>query len=369
MIKDRGQKKLATRFCAVLGIVPFAEVLVRSSASLEDVPSDITDLDVLGVDIGRFGVSQKIIFDCKTANRQSGINRALWASGLKQYVNADAAFVIQMKDVPNSHRTAAAGFGVNIHSEDSFRRFASSLSQDFARDVTYLDDMDRWDDLVTIRKQNNALADLVFFITTQSALESSGPRGVRNGLSAIMKASGELDPAKPQHRMIFGTYLSSFLLHIVYSTSDLRNMFEFGMDHAQFEKLLRYFIWEGRENYELRRKLRRALVERGSPSGEHSDASFDLPEWPRLVELFRLFLEAPEALASLPLVAKELAFRVTSSPISPRPDADSRIVSLFTENNRARQFMFAAASYICAAAGLPRDFSRRLEGEVNALLV
>lgn len=142
MIKDRGQKKLAARFCAVQGIIPFAEVIVRSSANLEEAPADITDLDMLGIDIGRFGARQKIIFDCKTANRQSGINRALWAAGLRDYVKAHTAFVIQMKSVPNSHRIAAASFGVNIHSEDGFRRFASSLSQDFVRDVTYLDEMD-----------------------------------------------------------------------------------------------------------------------------------------------------------------------------------------------------------------------------------
>lgn len=366
MIKDRGQKKLAARFCAVQGIVPFAEVIVRSSSSLEEAPSDITDLDILGIDIGRFGSRQKIIFDCKTANKQSGINRALWASGLKDFVKAQAAFVIQMKPVPNSHRIAAASFGVNIHTEDSFRRYASSLSQDFGRDVTYLDDMDRWDDLIATGKQYVPLSDIIFFVATQSALETSGPKGVRNGLSAIMKAAGELDPSKPTHRMVFGSYLSAFLLHSVFCASDLRNVFEFGMSQAEFEKLLRYFLWEGRENYELRRKLRRALVERGATSVDQSE--FDLPEWNRLIELFRSFLEAPEALAPLPLLAKELAFRAGSTNASVKIDADRRISSMFAANNRARQFIFSSAAYVCAAAGLPRDFSRRLEEDINAII-
>lgn len=367
MIKDRGQKKLAARFCAVQGMVPFAEVLVRSPSSLEDAPADITDLDVLGVDMGRSGSRHKTIFDCKTANRQSAINRALWASGLKEYVNAQSAFVIQMKVVPKSHRIAAASFGVNIHSEDSFKRFAASLSKDFARDVTYLDEMDRWDELLSAGKNNGALSDLIFFVTTQAALETSGPKGVRNGLSAILKGSGELDPSKPLHRLVFGTYLSAFLLHVAFSTSDLRNVFEFGMDHAEFEKLLRYFLWEGRDNYELRRKLRRALMERGDPGGEHPDAVFDLPEWPKLIELFRSFLEAPDALSSLPLLSKELAFRAASGA-NLKNDADQRIVAMFSENNRARQFIFAAATYVCAAAGLPRDFSKRLEEDINGLI-
>lgn len=368
MIKDRGQKRLAARFCAVQGIVPFAEVVVRSSANLEEAPADITDLDMLGIEIGRFGSRQKIVFDCKTANRQSGINRALWASGLKEFVKAQIAFVIQIKAVPKSHRIAAASFGVNIHSEDSFRRYAASLSQDFARDVTYLDDMDRWDELVATGRHNSHLADLIFFVTTQAALETSGPRGLRNGLSAIMKAAGELDPNKPAHRMVFGAYLSSFLLHVVFSTSDLRNVFEFGMKQGEFEKLLRYFLWEGRENYDLRRKLRRALDERGAPNGDQTEAVFDLPEWPKLIELFRSFLEAPEALATLPLLAKELAFRAASTNGPERLDADRRISDMFAGNNRARQFIFSAATYVCAAARLPRDFSKRLEADINALM-
>ena len=368
MIKDRGQKKLAARFCAVQGIVPFAEVIVRSSANLEEAPADITDLDVLGIDIGRFGSRQKIIFDCKTANRQSGINRALWASGLKEYVKAQSAFVIQIKAVPHSHKIAAASFGVSVHSEDSFRRFASSLSQDFARDVTYLDDMDRWDDLLSLGRQNSAIADLIFFVTTQAALETSGPKGIRNGLSASLKAAGELDPGKPAHRMIFGAYLSAFLLHVAFCTSDLRHVFEFGMRQQDFEKLLRYFLWEGKENYDLRKKLRRALLERSPASTEQSSAAFELPEWPRLVELFRSFLEAPEALATLPLLSKELAFRAALEMGAVKQDADRRLVGLFAANNRARQFIFSAAAYVCAAAGLPRDFSRRLEDEINVLI-
>jgi hypothetical protein len=229
--------------------------------------------------------------------------------------------------------------------------------------------MDKWDQLVTLGKRNGPLSDLIFFVTTQAALETSGPRGVRNGLSVVMRAAGELDPNKPLHRMVFGSYLSAFLLHVVYSTSDLRNIFEFGMGQSEFEKLLRYFLWDGRENYDLRRKLRRALAERGGTVSEMPDAGFDLPEWPRLVELFRSYLEAPEALATLPLLSKELAFRTASDSTPAKGDADKRINSYFSSNNRARQFIFAAAAYVCAAAGLPKDFSRRLEEEINALIV
>ena len=119
---------------------------------------------------------------------------------------------------------------------------------------------------------------------------------------------------------------------------------------------------------DLRKKLRRALLERSPASTEQSSAAFELPEWPRLVELFRSFLEAPEALATLPLLSKELAFRAALEMGAVKQDADRRLVGLFAANNRARQFIFSAAAYVCAAAGLPRDFSRRLEDEINVLI-
>ena len=140
MIKDRAQKKLAAKFCAAQGIVPFAEVVVSAQTGLEESTVAITDVDVLGVDLGRAGVVQRLLFDCKTARKQSGINRALWAGGLKSLVHADRVFVSQKKESPYSHKLAANTFNVHIHSEDSFARYANAIAPAFSRDITYLDD-------------------------------------------------------------------------------------------------------------------------------------------------------------------------------------------------------------------------------------
>jgi hypothetical protein len=111
MIRDRPQKKLAAKFCAALGITPFLEVVVRSQAGLEDSPVDITDIDVLGVDLGRLGTVQRLIFDCKSGySKMSPINRSLWAGGLKSFVKADRAYLLQTKLPPYSHRLAANAF-------------------------------------------------------------------------------------------------------------------------------------------------------------------------------------------------------------------------------------------------------------------
>src|SRR5205823_2838985 len=117
---------------------------------------------------------------------------------------------------------------------------------------------------------------------------------------------------------------------------------------------LRYFLWEGRENYDLRLKLRRALLERAHQDSDSAGADFDLPEWPRLVELVRSYLDAPEALSQLPLVVKEIAFRSAATAL--KPDADSRIANLLSSSNRTRQFIFAGMAYLVNATHLPRAF-------------
>jgi hypothetical protein len=63
--------------------VPFLEVVVRSGADLSDSVEILTDLDVLGIEAIGDGGLRRTIFDCKTTNKMSPINRAFWAAGVK----------------------------------------------------------------------------------------------------------------------------------------------------------------------------------------------------------------------------------------------------------------------------------------------
>ena len=94
MIKDINQKLKAVRYCVALGIVPHMEVVVRFSSEVSETPSNITDIDVLGIKPCNDSPSHRIIFDCKTLNKMSAINRALWAKGLVDLTHSDEAFVI-----------------------------------------------------------------------------------------------------------------------------------------------------------------------------------------------------------------------------------------------------------------------------------
>lgn len=363
MIKDRAQKQMAARFCASQGIVPFAEVVVRSPTGLEDTVVDITDVDVLGIELRQGGLIRRLLFDCKTASKQSAINRSLWAGGLKSFVNADVAYVIQKRSVPETHKLAASTFGVFIHTEDSFRRYAESLSPDFSLDITYLDDMDTWDNFVSLGQKQPTLSDMMLFSNTHAALELSAPKGVRVGLGALLKVAGELDPGKPSHHFVFRSFLSSFLIFLTLAAGAVKDVFSFSMDRSTFEHRLRYYLWEGRDNYFIRSQMRKAALER---SGGNGASELELPEWPRLVELMRTFLDAPATLAPLSFISKELAFRKVAA--RPKAAADGRIRKQLESSNRSRQFIFAVAGYITAAAKLPKEFATELEADLNSLL-
>ena len=63
------------------------------------------------------------------------------------------------------------------------------------------------------------------------------------------------------------------------------------MERDDFERTVRYFVWEGRENYMSRRQMKLAI---DKVKGDTSASDFDLPEWPRFLNIVRSFLDAPE---------------------------------------------------------------------------
>jgi hypothetical protein len=247
-----------------------------------------------------------------------------------------------------------------LHSEQTFVQYAKSISIDFSKDITYLDNLDIWDSLLSLAAPHNPLADMILFVNARTGTEHSGPKGLRLGLSALLTSGPELDPKRPIHRLVFGTLVSAFLMFLNLSVNSLKEVFEFSMSKDAFEKTIRYFVWEGRDNYEIRRAMRMELHRQsGAPS------QFDLPEWDQFLHIIRSFLDAPEAIASLPFLAKEVAFR---SMTGGRKDSDDHLRSRFAANNRARQFIFGAAKYLVSAGKLPTEFNRLLEDEINDLI-
>ena len=92
--KDRHQKEMAIRYCLAQGMSPCLEIVIPSRSDLSDAPEALTDLDVVGLEFIADGGLRRLLFDCKTANKMSAVNRAFWAAGVLAYSGCDEAFII-----------------------------------------------------------------------------------------------------------------------------------------------------------------------------------------------------------------------------------------------------------------------------------
>ncbi len=354
MIKDSVQKQKAVRYCVAHGYVPYMECLVRFSGDTSDSISDITDVDVFGIRPAGEMPTRRLVFDCKTLAKTSGVNRALWAAGLLRLIAADEAFVILVKAAPQGHRLAASKVGVHLFSEKLFDQYAKASSSDYVDQITYLDNLLAWDALWDMRTKFPRAATLVEYLTSEAAFEQNPAAGFRSLLSRLKQTEGELDVSKPEHRMLYGIVVSQAITFLAGVVREFNTLFDPEMKQDAFQKSLRNYIWGGREGYELRKRLQVALHADRPENGQE----VQLPGWDSLVELVRSFLDAPLLAGSSALPIKDLAFREFSPPSLL---ADARIKSELTSNSRARQFALSVNRYIGSLSRLLRDCSEHFK--------
>jgi hypothetical protein len=341
MIKDTAQKQKAIRFCVATGAIPYLEVVVRYVADIATVEADISDVDVLGIRATSFGLQQKIIFDCKTQNKIGAIGRALWAAGLMQLIKADEAYVILNKAGPEGHRLAANELGVRLTSESLFDNFGKLSSPNYAEGATYLDDIDTWNALFNLQRSNANLESLVGFLLSSAPLEVRYTNGFRSLLSRLWKSEGEIDSGKPVHKALWGLVVCEALRFLSSMAVEFNHVFDPALDKAQFESLLRNFVWGGRDAYLLRQKLH---VQVRVAKSQEDVSQLELPGWDRFVELMRSLMDAPHLAASGLLPAKDLAFKALAAV--PRVEADRRIAQELASTNRGRQFLISTNKYL-----------------------
>lgn len=354
MIKDTLQKQKAIRYCVATGLVPYPEVVVKYSADVSENIADISDIDVLGVKpAGEFS-SKLVLFDCKTQAKISAINRALWSAGLKQLVTAEEAFVILNKAAPEGHRLAANSIGVRLFSEKLFDNFGLSSSINYIPEMSYLEDMSAWEELLTIKEKSKGLSPLLAYLLNDAALERSSVEGFRTLLARLKQTAGEFDVSKPTHRCLYALAVTQAIIFLAGMTREFHTVFDPNMDKNRFSSALRYFSWGGREGYSLREKLHKALQ---ANRGQTDTSTFELPGWERFVELMRAFMDAPLLVGSAALPLKDLGFRELSQI---REFADHRIARELQANARSRQFALSVNKYIASLSRMLNDSGMHL---------
>lgn len=349
MIKDILQKQKAIRYCVANGLVPCPEVVVKYSADVSEVVSDISDIDVLGIRPAAENPLRLVLFDCKTQAKISAINRALWGAGLKELVRGSEVFVILNRAAPEGHRLAANSVGVRLFSERLFDSFGASTSINYIPTISYLEEMSAWEELSTIKEKSRNLVPLLTYLLNEAPVEKSPTEGFRTLLSRLKQTAGELDVTKPTHRCLYAMAVSQAVLFLSGMVREFHNVFDPAMDKEAFSSSLRYFVWGGREGFSLRQRFHRAVQ---ASKGQEEPAALELPGWERFVEVMRSFMDAPLLVGSAALPLKDIGFRELCPP---RELAERRIAAELRANARSRQFALAVNKYIASLSRLLHD--------------
>jgi hypothetical protein len=106
----------------------------------------------------------------------------------------------------------------------------------------------------------NAWSDGLYNITNNVVPLSNSPwHAFRRFVAELRDLRGQFDPAKHEHIAIFLNALASVFVLWASIGRDVRRFNEPAMNKAKFESALRYYIWGGKEAYELRRQMREKL--------------------------------------------------------------------------------------------------------------
>ena len=359
--KDLFQKEQAIRFCLVNDMTPFLEVNVQNHRELSSTSTVITDVDVLGVKIDSTGKPRRVIFDCKTLGKTSPINRAFWARGLMSFAACDEAFIVLRKRASEAHRLSARQINVHLFDENQFKNYGNSCSVDFNIDYCYSTAIDSWGKLLGAASGNQSLELFSGYLQNEIPIETDCVKGLRKFLTAVWKVRGELDPGKAKHRALFFHAVSIFAFLLSQVVHDLRNIVDFDADEKQFESILRFYVWGGRDSYLLRSKLSEffSIGREGAGSPEP-----ELRDWSVFMELVRKLLDSPVDIHKCMFPLREFAFMEV---VDEDLDKNGYVSSYISKSKRIRQFSMSMARYLVDSSKLPREFYLGLEESFNAL--
>jgi hypothetical protein len=335
---------------------PCLEVVVASASDLSDTTEVLTDLDVVGLDFIADGGFRRLIFDCKTTNKMSAVNRAFWAAGILAYSGCDEAFVILKNKAVYNHRLSALTIGVDLHDEASFEDLGNARDIGFNADINYQSSVDRWNVVFDIYSKNT-WSEALFLTGRNAAPLSVQPwRVFRKMVAELRTARGQFDPAKDGHVAIFLDVMAAIFILWSSIGRDVRRFYDPKMSKAEFEKALLYYIWGGKESYQIRQELRQKT--------DASGAIQEFPSWDKLVSFAGLVIAGPQELFGCVNICREMSIRMLSGKLTEQEKGLSKMLSA---NKRARQFIMAASEYMIAASGLPKDLTERIQSEFTGL--
>lgn len=359
--KDLHQKESAIRFCLITGHLPFLEVNVENKKELSDTTTIITDIDALGICMDPSGGKRRVMFDCKTLGKTSPINRAFWASGIMQYTYCNEAFVILRKRASEAHRFSAKHINVHLFDEKQFTNYSESYSLDFGRDYSYATNIDNWIAHEKIYAKGSKFEKFGQFLNSETPLETDVARGLKRLLAGLKKGKGEFNPNKAAHLAIFSHTVMTFSFLMAQIVHDLKTIIDFDATKEEFEKVLRYYIWGGREAFTKNQQMMRLFSQSNSLFSKDEPA---LDAWDAFIELSRKLLDSPSDVFKSCFAMREMSIRNVAKKDGTK---DLYLAETIRKSKRTRQFLMGQAKYLVKAVRLPAEFEKKLSDTFDEL--
>lgn len=158
-----------------------------------------------------------------------------------------------------NHRLSALRIGVDLHDENSFEDLANSRAIGFNKDLNYQSSIGRWN-VVYDAYLKNTWSQALFELGRNTAPLSVQPwRVFRKLVAEFASVRGQFDPAKDGHVVIFLDLMAAIFILWSSIGRDVRRFYEPKMSKDEFEKVLLYYIWGGKESYQIRQELRQQI--------------------------------------------------------------------------------------------------------------
>ena len=353
-MKDRTQKASALRYIVAKRWFPQLEIDVLPKISTTTKNKLITDIDVLGSVPDEFLGYRAFLFDCKSGQRESPINRTLWLRGLMDRVHATRGLLIlsDKKNIQRDHRISAAELDISIVKEGEFGILANATDGYLPVGVSSVAELDNWEIFFSIPERFPKLEEMVTFSRSAFWMCESPAEACRKTIAILRKAHPELDPAKALHTALFGDFVALFLHALARLSLQIFMSYLQPSNRDDLAEALLLLLYGGRDSYELANQLRKLVPREKQNGGDEKELT--PPEWDKFVQLTRHILDAPRQALFAPLLAREVAWNYINGK-----DSIEFASCLAFEQPQSGKFCLLAAEYLGKAAKVPPEFAEK----------
>jgi hypothetical protein len=366
--RDAEQKERMAERLWQLGFFPQFNALAYTPRAVEDIPREITDLDVLATRLSDTGRIERAVVDCKTGNA-SPINRALWLSGLMNHRQIHVGYVVSRRDIPEDHRRSALEWGVHCLAEAEINEYFRIACGVESQELQCLR-LERWDALWKNLPSKTPLKNILQY-SKYYYWGDSPERRIRYCLMEARACRKTLKVSQLLHRVFVCDLAALFSLALLEMLASTLPVYQVEDDKEKLDNMLRAQLYGGREVYMYMARLREVamsiLQQKDADlysASEQADGGLALPEWSTFLSLYRAISEHPRSYRDVPRLLRLIAIdsMLAKEEIDPH-------LAIARADLRTYQFASDCAEYFCTAAQLESGFSEEIKGLCDDLLV